>query len=80
MPAGCGSPSRVSFWGYQMLWRSAVCLRGAKPGQVLGNSSPTGNIMHEEGTAELSVGVAKAALSSGPGSPGKNWPARRGWR
>ena len=39
-----------------MLW--LVCLHGAEPGQLLGNSSPKGNIIPEEGMAEPRVGMA----------------------
>lgn len=58
MPAGCGCPRRVSFSSYQMLWLPA-CLHGIKPGQLLGNSSSTENIIQEGGTAEPRVGMAR---------------------
>lgn len=70
MPADCSSPTRGSFWAYPR-----VCLHGTKPGQLWGNSSPVGNMIHEEGTAEPSVGVARDAEC--PGSSGHGpWEPR----
>lgn len=75
VPAGRGSPTSVSFWSYQCCGQRLVCLHGAKTGQLLGN------IFHDEGTEERSVGVAewRAKDAGCPGrrlvlgNPRRNW-------